>query len=269
MYSIAAFCLMLSFALVVQGQNNAGTSLQDEYWMYIGTAAYEGPPSRELLVARFNTKSGELRLEGTAAAAENPGFLAVRPDQQFLYATSEVGEFRGGPTGGVNAFRIDRATGKLHLINQVASLGANPAHITVDRSGRFAIVASYYGGTVSLPIHADGSLGEPTAKIKEIGVGVNPSRQESSHPHSAVFSPDNRFLVTADLGLDKLFAYKFDARTGSLTANSPAFAAAPPGSGPRHLAFSPDGKFVYVVSELTSTVLTYGFDSRTGTLQLL
>jgi 6-phosphogluconolactonase len=239
-----------------------------KYWVYVGTANYNGAPSQNLYLCNFDSESGELKLIGLAAETANPGFLALTPDQRYLYSTNEVGEFDGAKTGGVSSFRVDSKTGKLKLLNQVHSLGANPAYITISRNGKFVLVPSYYGGTVSLPISADGSLGAPTGKVKESGTGVNPQRQESSHPHSVVLSPDNRFAIAVDLGLDKLFVYKFDQETGLLQASTPPFAEAPPGSGPRHLAFAPDAKFAYVVNELQSTVSTYSYDARGGVFRL-
>jgi 6-phosphogluconolactonase len=253
----------------MHGQNPALQSHEEKYWVYVGTANYNGAASRKLYVGRFDTGTGELELAGVAAETENSGFLAVHPNQRYLYATNEVGNLYGRNVGGVSAFRREPATGKVELLNQVPSFGANPAYVTVSRNGRFALVASYYGGTVSLPIRNDGSLGPPASEVRETGSGVNRERQESSHPHSVVLSPDNRFALIADLGLDKIFVYRFDQDTGSLMANSPAFVQAPPGSGPRHLAFSPGARFAYVVNELNSTISTYSFDAQQGVLHLL
>jgi 6-phosphogluconolactonase len=253
----------------IHEQNPAPKYHEEKYWVYVGTANYNGAASRKLYVGRFDTRTGELELAGVAAETENSGFLAVHPNQRYLYATNEVGDLYGGKVGGVSAFRREPATGKVELLNQVPSFGANPAYVTVSRNGRFALVASYYGGTVSLPIRDDGSLGPPASEVQGTGSGVNRERQESSHPHSVMLSPDNRFAVIADLGLDKIFVYRFDQDTGSLTVNSPAFVRAPPGSGPRHLAFSPSGRLAYVVNELNSTISTYSFDAQQGVLHLL
>lgn len=256
--------------LAVYGQSSFHPSTEEKYWVYVGTAQYNGSPSRKLYVGRFDAETGQLTLVGLAAETENPGFLAVRPDQRYLYTTNEVGDLYGQQkTGGVSAFRRDRETGKLQLLNQIPSFGANPAYLTVTRNEKFVLVASYYGGTASVPIQENGSLGSPASKVRETGVGVNQQRQESSHPHSVALSPDNRFALTVDLGLDKIFVYRFDQDTGSLKANSPAFVEAPPGSGPRHLVFSPDARFAYVVNELESTISTYSFEAQGGILHLL
>lgn len=257
--------------IAMHAQNPSLKSHEEKkYWVYVGTANYNGAPSRKLYVGRFNAETGELKLVGLAAETENPGLLAVRPDQRYVYTTNEVGDLYGQQkTGGVSAFRRDEKTGKLKLLNQMPSFGANPAYLTVTQNRKFVIVASYYGGTASFPIQEDGSLGPLVSKVRETGVGVNPQRQESSHPHSVVLSPDNRFALTVDLGLDKIFVYGFDQDTGSLKANSPEFVQAPPGSGPRHLVFSADARFAYVVNELNSTISTYSFDPHHGILHLL
>lgn len=260
--------LVLTFMRAQFQRQEAGKPHNGRYWVYVGTANYNGAPSRKLYLCSFDSETGELKLIGLATETENPGFLAVRPDHRYLYSTNEVGEFAGKKTGGVSSFRIDDPTGKLQLLNQVHSFGENPAYITISRNGKFVLVPSYYGGTMSLPILGDGSLGKIAGEVKERGTGVNPQRQESSHPHSVALSPDGHFAITMDLGLDKLFVYKFDDETGSLQANSPPFVKAPPGSGPRHLAFAPDAKFAYVVNELQSTVSAYSYDARAGILQL-
>jgi 6-phosphogluconolactonase len=260
----------LALVLIAAYGQSSNPSPEKKYWVYVGTAQYNGAPSRKLYVGRFDAETGELKLVGLAAETENPGFLAVRPDQRYMYATNEVGDLYGQQkTGGVSAFRRDGETGMLKLLNQIPSFGANPAYLTVTRNGRFVIVASYYGGTASIPIQEDGSLGPPASKVRETGVGVNRQRQESSHPHSVVLSPDNRFALTVDLGLDKIFVYRFDQDAGLLKANSPEFVRAPPGSGPRHLVFSPDARFAYVVNELNSTISTYSFEAQAGILHLL
>lgn len=238
-------------------------------WVYVGTASYGSEPSRKLYLCRFNSRTGQLQLSGVAAATVNPGFLAIDPYGPYLYAVNEIGNYNGEKSGAVSSFRVDATTGRLSLLNQVSSHGANPSYVTVSANGKFAVVASYYRGVVSFPINADGSLGAPVASVHENGVGVNRERQESSHPHSVILSPDNRFAIAVDLGLDKLFVYRFDSATGSLVPNQPSFAVAPAGAGPRHLAFAPNGRFAYVVNELQSSLTTYSFDPEAGTFHAL
>lgn len=269
--SAKSFWLVLAVMAMQTAQEVSANVYQGStaFWVYVGTASYSGGPSKTLYLCSFDVETGKLELVGLAAETDNPGFLAVHPTKPYLYAVNEIGHFRGRETGAVSSFRIERESGRLTFLNQVPSLGANPSYVTVNRAGTFVVVASYYGGTITLAIRDDGSLGEAAARVQESGVGVNPVRQESSHPHSVVLSPDNRFAIAVDLGLDRLFVYKLDARKGSLTANRPAFGQAGAGSGPRHLAFAPNGRFAYVINELQSSLSTYAYKAQAGTFHLL
>jgi len=209
---------------------------------------------------------------GLAAATDNPSFLAVDPKARFLYAVNELDPTHGEPTGLVSVFGIDRESGTLVWLQEVSSLGGDPAYVSLDRSARYLMVANYdvykyAGGSYAVfPIGPDGRLGPHSAYVRESGSGPNPERQAGPHPHSIQATPDNRFVIVTDLGLDKLFVDRFDARTGSLTPGSPRVVKADPGTGPRHLAFAPSGKFVYVVNELASTVTAYSYEPDLGTL---
>jgi 6-phosphogluconolactonase len=210
-----------------------------------------------------------------AAETVNPSFVAVHPNGRFLYAVNEVGDYQGPNSGGVSAFSIDRdkdghPTGKLTLLNEVQSRGAGPCYITVDRTGKYALVANYDGGSVAVfPVLSDGKLGEASAFVQHTGHGTNPKRQEAPHAHSIDMSPDNRFAFVDDLGLDEVLVYKFDAAKGTLTPNDPPFAKLDPGAGPRHFALHPNGKFAYVLAEMHSTVTVFANDAKTGRLHPL
>src|SRR5262249_40534963 len=156
---------------------------------------------------------------------------------------------------------IDAQTGKLTLLNQVASMGADPCHISLDHTGKFVFVANYSGGNLSVfPVSEDGRLGEASDFIQHEGSGPNRDRQEKPHAHWIDVSADNRFVLNADLGLDNIFVYRLDTKKGKLTPNNPPFAKVAPGAGPRHLAFHPNGKFAYVIDEITSTVTAFSYD---------
>jgi 6-phosphogluconolactonase len=183
---------------------------------------------------------------------------------------NEVGDYKGPNSGGVSSFSIDRATGKLTFLNELPSRGADPCYITVDKTGKFVLVANYTGGSVIVyPILDDGRLGEASAFVQHTGHGPNAERQEGPHAHSIDLSPDNRFAFVDDLGLDELLVYEFDAAKGSLTPNDPPFAKLDPGAGPRHFALRPDGKFAYVISEMGHTVTVFSNDAAGGRLQHL
>ncbi len=236
--------------------------------VYIGTYTWGG--SKGIYQAELDLASGQLGPARLAAETVSPSFLAIHPDGKFLYSIGEIGEFRGKKAGVVSAFSIDATTGKLTLLNQQSSGGPGPCHVNLDRTGRCALVANYSGGSVaSLPIGDDGLLREAASFIQHVGAGVDPRRQEGPHAHCAVVDPANRFAFVADLGLDKVFVYRLDAASGTLSANEPASTSLPPGSGPRHLAFHPNGRYAYVINEMKSTLAAMSYDAEHGVLKLL
>jgi 6-phosphogluconolactonase len=265
----ASLLALLLMAVCVEAgsptNNNKAT-----YFLYVGTYTEEASTSKGIYAYRFDSSNAQLTPIGLAAQTTNPSFLAAHPNHHFLYAVNEVGNFKGQKSGGVSAFAIDHATGKLTLLNEVASGGADPCYITVDKTGKFVLVANYTGGSVSVfPILQDGSLGAASAFVQHAGHGTNPKRQEGPHAHSIDLSPDNRFAIVDDLGLDETLVYKFDSAKGSLTPNDPPFAKADAGAGPRHFALSPNGKFGYVIDEMGDTVSVFRFDDAAGSLRPL
>ena len=236
-----------------------------DYFVYVGT--YTGPKSQGIYAYRLAGSTGKLTPLGLAGEITNPAFLAVHPNHRFLYAVNEVAKYDGEKTGSVSAFSIDRKTAKLTLLNVVASGDPGPCHLTVDHTGKYLLVANYGVGSVAVfPILADGSLGKATAFLPHIGHGVDKKRQEAPHAHSIYVSPDNRFVVSADLGTDQIYVYRFDDTRGLLMPNQPAFALVPPGTGPRHFAFHPSAKFAYAIEEMGSSLTFFTYDAAHGVL---
>jgi len=264
----------LIFALSVLCAEAAPAS-HKKYFVYVGTYTAEaGSTSKGIYAYRFDSDTGKLTSIGIAAETTNPSFLAVHPNHRFLYAVNETGNYRGQKSGAVSAFSIDRATGKLTLLNQVASKGADPCYITADKTGKYVLVANYTGGSVAVfPVLEDGRLGEASSFIQHTGHGTDPQRQEGPHAHSIDLSPDNHFAIVDDLGLDETLVYRFDSAKGALTLNDPqlytTLAKADPGAGPRHFAFHTSGKFAYVVNEMGSTVSVFSYDGADGALRRL
>ncbi len=233
-----------------------------EYIVYFGTG---GRASKGVYTARFDSATGKLSEPRLAGEAVNPSFVAIHPSLKYLYAVGETGG--RGREGTVSAFAINRKTGDLTKLNTVSSAGAGPAHLTVDKTGKDVLVANYGGGSVAvLPIKPDGSLAEHSAFIQHSGHSVDKERQGKPYAHSVNVSPDNRFAIVADLGLDEVLVYRFDAEKGTLVPNDPPFAKVPPGSGPRHFTFHPSGKFAYVINEMGSTVTAFRWDAKRGVL---
>jgi len=253
-------------ALVAAAVLTPGAVHAADYWMYTGT--YTSGASKGIYVSRYQPQKGRVTKPVLAADTGNPSFLTIHPNHKWLYTVNENGSET--VMGSVSAYAIDPKTGKLSLLNWVSSKGGAPCHLSIDHSGKWLAVANYTSGSVAvLPIAADGKLGEAAGFVQQAGSSVNRERQAGPHAHEAVFSPDNRFLLVPDLGADKIFVYRFDAASGSITPNNPPSAAARPGSGPRHLVFHPNGKMVYVVNELASSVTAYTYDSPAGKLEEL
>jgi 6-phosphogluconolactonase len=262
--------LTLLVAIFVLTTLAATAAQARKYLFYVGTYTEEGSKSKGIYAYRYDGATGEITALGLAVETTNPSFVALHPNGKFLYAVNEVGNYKGPNSGGVSAFLIDHATGKLTFLNEVASRGADPCYITVDRSGKFVLVANYTGGSVAVfPVLADGKLGEASNFVQHSGHGPNAERQEGPHAHSIDLSPDNRFAMVDDLGLDEVLVYKFDSAKGTLTPNDPPFTKVDAGAGPRHFALGPSGKFAYVVAEMGHTVTVFSNDAAGGRLQVL
>jgi 6-phosphogluconolactonase len=265
---IFAVLLVVAAPLLLFTSMNAPAKSPD-YLAFIGTYTTK-TDSKGIYAFRFDTSSGQLTPVGLAAETGDPSFLAISRNEKFLYAVNEVGNFEGKKSGGVTAFALDHKTGKLTQLNQVASGGADPCHVSLDQSGKYVLVANYTGGNVSaFPLGADGKLGAASSFIQHSGTGPNKERQEGPHAHYIAASSDNKFVFAVDLGLDEVLIYRFDAAKGTLSASDPPFAKVDPGSGPRHLAIAPNQKFAYVLNELKSTVTTFAFDAKKGTFSAL
>jgi 6-phosphogluconolactonase len=246
---------------------SAAEPQKGKYLLYVGTYTQDGSKSKGIYAFRYDAATQEVSSLGLAAETTNPSWVALHPSGRFLYAVNEVQNYNGPNNGGVSAFSVDRATGKLTFLNEVASRGADPCYITVDQSGKYVLVANYTGGSIAaFPISADGKLGKAYAFVQHTGHGLNPKRQEAPHAHSIDLSPDEHFAFVDDLGLDELLVYKFDKSKGSLKPNQPPFAKLDAGAGPRHFALHPSGKFAYVVSEMASTVTAFSVDLKAGML---
>ena len=243
-----------------------------DYTVFVGTYTQNG--SKGIYGLHYDAATGKVSPLGLAAETSSPSFLTVDRAGKFLYSVNEVNNYQGAESGAVSAFAIDKRRGKLRLLNQVASGGTGPCYIALDKSGKFALIANYSGGNVAvLPILNDGRLEEASSVVKDEGaLGPNKAQQEKPHAHWIETTARNRFAYVADLGLDRVLIYKFDATKGILSAGGTAANASgerdffsahlAPGTGPRHVAFSADGNFMFVLGELDSTVTVFANDDK-------
>jgi len=261
-----ALASLLGCASCPRAQAAATPRNAKEFFVYIGT--YTGGKSKGIYVARFDSASGRLGAPELAAETVSPSFLAIHPNQRFLYAANETGDFAGKKSGAVSAFVIDSHSGKLTPLNQQPSGGDGPCHVAVDKTGKTLLVANYGGGSVeAVPIKLDGSLDAPATFVQHHGSSVDKQRQEGPHGHFITTDLRNRFALTCDLGLDKVVVYKFDPANSSLVANDPPSASVAPGSGPRHLVFHSGGRYAYVINEMKCTMTAFSYDPERGELK--
>ncbi len=226
--------------------------------LYVGT--YTRGASRGIYSASLDAATGALGEAGLAAAAPNPTFLALSPDRGLLYAVC------AGPAW-ASSFRVDAASGGLSPVQQTPpGEGPTPCHIAVDGTGRVAVAANYHLGlAAAIPLGGDGSLGPPSV-VAHCGSGPHPTRQTSPHVHSANVSPDNRFAVVCDLGLDRIYTYRIDPGRPALEPGTPPYVASSPAAGPRHLAFGVSGRHAYAINEIDNTVVAYDYEPSQGRL---
>jgi 6-phosphogluconolactonase len=260
-----AFPVVLAAPLLLlfTAQTSGKTEAKGQYLAYVGTYTSK-TSSKGIYAFRFDTATGQLTAIGVAAETPDPSWVAVHPGGKYAYAANEAGK-----ASTVSAFALDAKSGKLRLLNQTPALGEDPCYLSFDKTGNYLLVANYSSGTIAVfPILADGRLGEHTALMKDQGAtGPNKERQEAPHAHWIETSPDNRFALVADLGLDEVLVYKFDVTNGTLMPNEPAFAKLKAGSGPRHAVFYPNGKLVFAVGELSSTATSFAYDAKKGALK--
>ena len=246
-----------------------GISPAQQMFVFFGTHVVG--PGKGFSLAKFDEETGVLSPPSFLLQAEAPAFFVLDSAGKHLYTVNSTApEFQSTGEGGMSSYSIDPKTGALTLLNTKSTNGGDPSYISLDHTEHFALVANYKGGSVIVyRINPDGSFGDQTAFDQHTGKGTDPTRQSKPFAHSIRVDPTNRFAICCDLGLDKVFVYKFDQNTGSLSPNDPPFATVKAGSGARHSCFSPDGKFLYVDSEMGSIVTVFAWDSDAGKLTVV
>jgi 6-phosphogluconolactonase len=233
--------------------------------LFVGTQTRGS--SKGIYAYRWDAAKGSLELLGLAAETPSPTFLAVSPDKKYLYAANEVDTFNGIKGGGVSSFAVGSKAGTLSAINAVSATGPGTCHVAVDKTGQAVFCANYSGGSAaSFHVKADGGLSEAVSHFQYTGHGPNAKRQEAPHAHRVTVTPDNRFVLVNDLGLDCIHIYGLNAATAVLTPHDPPQWTSEPGTGPRALRFHPNGKWAYCILEMASAVAVLRWDGKAGTL---
>ncbi|MCL2250014.1 MAG: lactonase family protein [Oscillospiraceae bacterium] len=217
--------------------------------------------------ATFCNGTGKLEIKG-ATAATNPSYLALSADNRFIYCVNETKTFENMPGGSASAFEIIN-TDTLRLINTQPTKGEDPCHISIDSSGKYVFAANFMTGSVSMfPVNQKGELGLLSAFYQHEGKSICPLRQAGPHAHAVVLSPNEKYVLVPDLGIDKIVLYALDKDAGTLTPSGEIALA--PGAGPRHCVFHPvKNNLLYVINELSLQVAVIDFDENSGTGKLL
>ncbi|CAI2446082.1 lactonase family protein [Serratia ficaria] len=250
------------------------------HFAYIGTY---NPNGEGVYRVRVDPASGALSAPVLVSKAPNPAQLTLDAGGKTLYVASEVADFNGGKHGGITAYRVNPSDGGLTQLNQVDSQGAGPVYLSLTPDGGHLLVANYVSGSVAaFPVEQDGSLGGASSVQQQqgpAGAGEPAAAVEGSfaisdhngpHAHMIASDPSGKFVFSTDLGLDRIYQWRFDAASGKLTPNDPPWiAASSAGAGPRHFVFHPDGKTLLLVNEEASTLTSYRFDGQKGTLKQL
>lgn len=233
--------------------------------LYIGTYSQAG--SEGVYVVEIDREAKTSKIVQTVHDKQNPTFLAVHPNQQFLYVAYREGKDETDKNGTIAAYRIDQTTGKLSLLNAHSSMGEGPCHVSVDPTGKMLFVSNYRGGNLAaFKLNQDGSLAADPYFAQHEGSSVHPQRQDAPYMHSMIPSADGKFVYASDLGIDKIMIYKVDGESGALAPAATPFVSSEAGAGPRHFVIHPTIPYAYSVEELSNTVAVYKVDEATGSL---
>lgn len=215
----------------------------------------------------MNPNTGQLTLAHKTTDVEHPFFIAISPDNRFLYSIHAPGQFGGEQYEQVASYALKGRTGSLRLLNRQSAMGSAACYLDVDSTGQTVLLANYTTGSIaSFAVQTDGSISKATTFVQHNGSSINETRQEGPHAHSIVVSPDNRFVYVADLGLDQILGYRLNDSGAQLIPATQPFVRTIPGAGPRHLTFHPNKQHMYVINELANSITAFDYNSNNGLL---
>ncbi|MFY0651512.1 MAG: lactonase family protein [Cyclobacteriaceae bacterium] len=254
---VTAICMM-SFGAFAQKQ-----------YVYVGSATSEVPDP--ITLCTIDTNTGELKKVDSFEGTKSSSYLCVSKDNNFLYSVDSDNLDPSSKNHSVAAFKIDKKSKGLTLINKQSVEGRGACHVSATSDNKFLFAANYSSGNVvSLPLNKDGSIAPVASNQQHAGKGPNEKRQEGPHAHYVQSSPDNKYVFTVDLGIDKVMNYTLNQKTGELSPNpNQTYLKMPAGSGPRHMIIHPNEKFAYVLNELVSTISACKYDAKNGTFEII
>lgn len=284
-FALSGSAMLMANTLRAEGESN------QPLFAYIGTFSaplkdtlptqVDLPPGngRGIHIFTVDRQTGRLSPHGVYESGVSPSCLAQNARGTCIYSANETDRVGAANEGTVSAFAVNASTGELTLLNTVRSGGAGPTYVSVHPSQRFLLVANYFGGSIAvLPILEDGRLGEPS-NVKNDAGQLGPTKAANAPPGSFAFSghdhthahmieadPSGKFVLHVDLGLDRIFTWKFDDKHGTLAPAETASVALPAGDGPRHFDFHPNGRWLYSIQEEGSTIVLFDYDAASGKL---
>lgn len=257
-FKIVGITLLLMLFIFIS--IDAKLPVDGDYYVYFGS--HGKGPGCGFSLAHFNSATGKLSTPVFFKEAVAPAFFIINKVGNRLYTCNSA------PGSGVSAYSIDPATANLELLNEKPSCGGDPSYVSLDATEHFVMEANYDGKSIAVyALKTDGSIGKRTAFAEHSGTSINPERQSQPRPHCICADPSNNFVLVPDLGVDKLYVYRFDSKNGTLKPNEPTFASVLPGSGPRHVIFSADSRYAYLINEMGSSIIRFEWNSTKGTLK--
>lgn len=250
------YVFLFTLIFIIMSVTSGDAFAQGHHYLIVGT--YAPANENSLFVYKFNDATGEAQKVSEVSNTENPSFFCLSADHRFLYAVSET---HGGEGGHVTAYHFDKKTGQLKKLNEVLSKGDDPCYIHLDKTGRWLFVANYSSGSLAVfPVEKNGEVGKASQVIEHHGHSIHLPQQGEAHVHCTLPSPDNKYLLVADLGMDKIFTYDFNDKTGHLKPANPPYVEVTAGTGPRHLLFSENAEYVYAIHELGDRITVFKND---------
>jgi 6-phosphogluconolactonase len=239
----------------------------EKIFFYVGSS--DGSIERSIFLCELDSTSGQVAIVDSFPGSKGSSYLALSPDIDFLYAIDGTQSDPQMKHNSVASFQVTDPEGRLNMLNRQSSEGRGICHVSCHPGGSHIFVANYSEGTiVAYPLGDDGSISPASDIIQHTGTGPNAGRQTQAHAHHIIPHPSGNYILATDLGADKVFIYKFDPESGTLTPNpEQAFFMAEPGAGPRHLAFHPTKPYLFIVNELNGTTTSCSYDSQTGRME--
>ena len=212
-----------------------------KYVAYVGSYTYTGK-AKGITIFDVDVEKGLFKRREEIEVA-NPSDIMTTHDRKILYSIADEG---------VISFRI-KEDGSLEKMNTRKINGMRGHHLSVDYSDRFLFVSGYHDGKLTVVrLREDGSLGPVIDGVFHKGLGSIAERGSRPHVTCSKATPDGRFVLAADPGIDQVDIYRFNGKPGELKLVD---AIRPErGSAPTWFSFSRDNRFLYLMYDYSNKI---------------